>query len=416
MTALRIRRIEAMCAVALAAVAQSLTPLAHVLAAQAVDDGHQVHTASSPGHTMSMPGPVSGTNTQVCRLLDWKPTGTRSEDGARAELPPATDQVRIIHRAREHELAIEIGPVDLPAHSGHHDIPLSPEELTYIPFDAVVAGYRLEIVDAAGRPVPKMVLHHMDTARPAFRELFLPVAQRFLALSTDTPEKEYPGWLIGAPIYAGEPLLINVMLENPSDVTYRGVRARMVLRYSLRRPLLKVMPFHLDVAFPMGPKSFDLPPGHSVWTWEGRPAIGGRVVGIGGHLHRYATRLELRDVTDDRVLWDFEPPDEWSSSQSDEMRQTPAGLVRLGLGLALDPTHRYRITAVYDNPTGRTIPEGGMAKVAGVMVPDEEWPVTDSSYPLYRADLNYILGGQCADRVAGSSTERAPGRSAAHGP
>jgi hypothetical protein len=370
--------------------------------AQETDGGHHHGTQSAAGHHSIASPTADGASREICRLFDWKPSGAKFGPEARRMLPPASSHVRVIDRATARELAIEVGPVDLPAHSGHREVPPDPEALTYLPFDAVVTGYRLELVDAQGRPVPREVLHHMDTRRPALRELFLPVTQRFLALSTDTPEKSYPGWLIGAPIYGDEPLLVTAMFHNASDVTYRGVRARMVLRYTRRRPLLEVMPFHLDVAFPMGRKSFDLPPGRSVWTWEGSPAVGGRVIGIGGHVHRYAQRLEFRDVTDNRVIWDYEPRDDGSG----EMPETPAGLLRLGLGVRLDPAHRYRITAVYDNPTGRTIAEGVMAKVAGVLVPaGGHWPSVDPSLPLYRADLNFSVGGQCSDRLSGHAAQ-----------
>src|SRR2546427_321178 len=66
------------------------------------------------------------------------------------------------------------------------------------------------------------------------------------------------------------------------------------------------------------------------------------------------------------------------------------------LGLHIVPTHRYRLTAVYENPTGRLIPDGGMGAVAGLFVPDRGavWPAVDTSDVLYRTD-------QAATRLSG---------------
>ncbi len=44
---------------------------------------------------------------------------------------------------------------------------------------------------------------------------------------------------------------------------------------------------------------------------------------------------------------------------------------------------------VYDNPTGETIPSGGMAQIGGLFRPDDlaDWPANDRSDPLYQLDL-----------------------------
>jgi hypothetical protein len=52
-----------------------------------------------------------------------------------------------------------------------------------------------------------------------------------------------------------------------------------------------VMPVYLDVVPHGGFHSYDLPPGRSERSWEGRPAVGGRILALGGHLHRYGVSL-----------------------------------------------------------------------------------------------------------------------------
>ena len=61
---------------------------------------------------------------------------------------------------------------------------------------------------------------------------------------------------------------------------------------------------------------------------------------------------------------------------------------------ALDPAHVYRITAFYENPTDRTIPDGAVGTIAGVFKPDRDtdWPAADPRDPFYRRDLRAVAG------------------------
>ncbi len=56
--------------------------------------------------------------------------------------------------------------------------------------------------------------------------------------------------------------------------------------------------------------------------------------------------------------------------------------------LRLERGRRYRLIAVYDNPTGRVLREGGMGKIAGPLELEgaAEWPALDASDPLIRLD------------------------------
>src|SRR5258705_13975750 len=90
------------------------------------------------------------------------------------------------------------------------------------------------------------------------------------------------------------------MLHNPTTVSYNGVRTRLVLSYvpdNRPWPLFRSFPWQLDVGFPVGDKSFDLPPGRSERAYEGSPAIAGDIVAIGGHLHEYGVSIEPSGAT-----------------------------------------------------------------------------------------------------------------------
>jgi len=144
------------------------------------------------------------------------------------------------------------------------------------------------------------------------------------------------------------------------------------------------------VGFPVGDKSFDLPPGRSERSYEGSPAIPGDVVAIGGHLHEHGVSIEFSDATTGEVIWRAEPV---RDAQQD--RAIPIGKLYglTHIGAHIVPEHRYRVRVVYDNPTGKVLPQGGMGVVAGLFVPDGDvpWPTIDPNESLFQEDLRHFL-------------------------
>jgi hypothetical protein len=239
------------------------------------------------------------------------------------------------------------------------------------------------------------MLHHFNLSDPDRRELFLPIGLHLLAMSRETPAITVPPLLFGLPLARGQRLIAGAMLANSSDAVYHGVHVRLVLRYvpgGRPWPLYRTYPWAIDVQYPLGrpptgSKAFDLPPGRTEHSWEGSPAIAGTMLGLGGHMHDYGVSLELKDVTTGKVLWRGTPVTDTAG------RVITFPLARFynwrRLGVRVVPTHRYRLTAVYENRTGRSIRDGGMGAVAGLFVPDRgaEWPAVDIQDTLYQRDL-----------------------------
>lgn len=292
-------------------------------------------------------------------------------------------------------LVIALGPIDLPARTSHHALEQLAVQEGIVPFDLMIRGFRIEAVDGDGNPVPQTVVHHANILDPERRELFLPIMRRVLAASHETKPQRLPAWVFGLPLVGGDRFLALCMLHNPTDVSYEDVMIRFVLEYergtrSGLLPLYTIYPFHLDVMFPLGSKAFDLPPGEYSKSWEGSPAIPGGIMGMGGHLHQYATRLVLEDVTTGDILYDVRPDvhDDHGIEEVPVIRYT-----RRGIGRPIYPDHVYRVTAYYDNPTGAMIPEGGMGSVAGAFVPyaDAAWPLADPTEELFAADYADVI-------------------------
>jgi hypothetical protein len=289
-------------------------------------------------------------------------------------------------------LTIELPPIDLPAGAGHALEP--PTAWGELPVSGSVYGFNTEVVDADGRVLPSSMIHHFNVMDPADRELFLPISRRLLASGGETGVVRLPWLLFGARIHAGERVLVNGMLHNSTDVSYRGVRVRMVVSYvpdGRPWPLMNAYPWQLDVAFPVCDKSFDIPAGRSERSYEGSPAVAGDLLVIGGHLHEYGQLIEVSDATTGKRIWEATPPVTADGKPGPMPIGKLYGLTHFGVHIT--PDHRYRIRVVYDNPTGHTVPAGGMGVVAGLFVPDRGavWPSADTHDTLYQHDLKHFL-------------------------
>lgn len=289
------------------------------------------------------------------------------------------------------ELTLELPAVDLPAGT----VVDQAASVGEFPVNGSVYALHAEVVDEHGRRLSNDLLHHMNVMDPAERELFLPISRRILASGRETGEIRFPWLLFGAPMRAGERILANAMVHNPTMVSYRGVRVRLVLSYVPERrpwPFFTVIPWQLDVAFPVGDKSFDLPPGRSERSYEGSPAVAGKVIVIGGHMHEYGRTIEFWDVTTGKMLWHGEPV---PGPRGEPSAVPLSKLYSLtGIGMRITPTHRYRVRVIYENPTSRTITNGGMGVVGGLFMPDRKavWPATNQSDSLYQQDLRHFMG------------------------
>lgn len=327
------------------------------------------------------------------------PLAERSSDPPRGALvaghgepspAPSSELLTVTDDADRERLVIALGPIDLPAHTSHHALEQMKPQTGTLPFDFTIRGYWVEALDQNGDPVPQTVIHHLNLLDPSSRELFLPIMRRVLAASHETKPQHVPGWLLGVPMRGGSEFIALTMLHNPTDRSFEGVSIRLVIEYERAKvlPVYRMYPFHIDVMFPLGSKAFDLPPGYTVKSFEASPAIRAGIVGMGGHLHKYATRLTLEDVTEGTILYQIEP----ELTPEGEIERVPVLRHRgPGIGHVIYPDHVYRVTAEYFNPTGETIPGGGMGSIAGGVVPIGEWPMADPTDPLYVADYEHVM-------------------------
>lgn len=312
---------------------------------------------------------------------------------ARAQSPTSLAEldgalVEVVDRPDEEVLEVMIGPAEL--HPGAH-LRL-PVQVATIPFDGWLHGFDWSISDRDGNRLPDDLLHHVNLIDADHRELFAPIARRVMAAGRETSKQEAPH-LVGYPVSAGTRLIVSAMFGDPGPAGHAEAYLRLRLFYTkpggtLIRPR-DVYPFYLDVMGPVGLKDFTVPPGRTVKSWEGSPAIDSRILAIGGHVHDYATEIRFEDVTEDRVIWRAEP----EVDEQGRVVGVPTAHLWWKLGVKIFRDHTYRVVVVYENPTDRPTPDGGMGALGGIVMPlgEQEWPELDPDDPQYLADLRNTL-------------------------
>ncbi|MBI3569060.1 MAG: hypothetical protein HY084_12760 [Gemmatimonadetes bacterium] len=302
---------------------------------------------------------------------------------ARAHAQSGASAAVLLHRQGD-DLVLEIGPIDVPRADGQGSI-APPSVKVVLPVNGWLNGFRLEVVDEQGAPLPTdLVTINVLSLRE--RELFAPVALRLAAVAPGSPAVELPR-LIGYRATAGDTLLVSSRFHPQSSRGYAGVRARLRFPYVSAAAFIgaiRIQPFEFEVMSPGGAHEYDLPVGFSEHSWEGPPAFDGRILGLGGYVKRWATRLRFEDRTTGKILWEcaLEP------AADGAVPSIPIARFLATLGLRVHRDHRYRLTVQYDNRAGAVLRGGGVGMIAGVFLPGGgPWPSADRNDPVYLADL-----------------------------
>jgi hypothetical protein len=255
------------------------------------------------------------------------------------------------------EMVIELGPIDVPETSG----PGRPHEVApqrvIVPIGGWMHGYSVEIVDAAGARLPSRLLHHVYVISPSKRELFTPSPLYVAAAAGETEPVVLPRW-IGYEMKKGDTLLVEAGIADRERRAWRGLRVRVRFPRTGSEAFIG--------AFAIYPFSFVVPSlrvgrdttpmlgvGRSESYWEGKPGASGRILGLTAHAPRQATLVRLEDRTTNKTLWEARV----DTSANGEVLPIPikqfVGVT--SLGLAIDASHVYRFTVVYENRTGAPV-------------------------------------------------------------
>jgi hypothetical protein len=344
-------------------------------------------------------------------------TTSTTTTSARHPAPaPADKQVRIAVDSANSRIVVTTGPFHLPASAGEmqgmhgmHDMPgmekmkgmegMEHHELSHFmrfdwPVDGWLRGFRVDMTDASGKPLPDNLLHHLIGVNLDRRQLVYHAVERLFGWGSETDPVELPSG-IAVPLKPGERLGMYAMFENK---TGKDVDAylRLTIPYEPTddgsHPTA-VLPLYVDVNNVIGGvTTFDVQPGKSTKSYEFELPTSVRVIAVGGHMHDYGKSVALEDVESGKVLVKLK-------AKRDKNGKVK-GVSRFVFGyntdaLHLEAGHRYRVVAEYDNPTDSTLRNGGMAHINGALVPDDmsKWPALDPNDPLVQKDIATLPHG-----------------------
>jgi hypothetical protein len=284
-------------------------------------------------------------------------------------------------------LTVTAGPLTLPSNVKYGGALVTVSEAAVQPIDGWVRSFEIELLDARGHRIREPLLHHAGLFSSAERDLFSPAMRRIVAFGRETEAIRLPGEL-GYRVARGDSILLLAALFNSSATPYDSLYLRITMVYADAARDIRhadILPLYLDV-LPPGNREYDVPPGMSKRSWDWSPAVSGNVLALGGHLHRYGRALILEDVTTGDTIW--------VGSAKYDAHGDLIGIDRkiFWRGVPMYTSHVYRLTAVYDNPTGEVV-TGAMGKIGGLFLPNSghRMPSVDRSHPDYIRDLHAML-------------------------
>jgi hypothetical protein len=286
---------------------------------------------------------------------------------------------------------------EMATHSSHHSS--SAHEGTWLqfrwPVDGWVRGFRAILKDQANNRLPRTRIHHLILADLERRQLVHPAIERLFAIGQETEDVVLPK-TIGVPLRRGTRLALKGACTPAAGGGPVSLALELVWTPANQFPHpVSVLPFYVDVHLKnvLDTNTFDLPPGRSMTSYEFRVPVGGWLLAVGGHLHDYGVAVQLEDASSGRIISRLQA----TRSPSGKVLSVERKLYGItGPGLKLKAGTGYRLVAIFDNPTGATIEDGGMAHLVGLFEPEDlrRWPLISTADADLQEDLRRLSGGK----------------------
>ncbi|PYU67468.1 MAG: hypothetical protein DMG49_18660 [Acidobacteria bacterium] len=272
--------------------------------------------------------------------------------------------------AAAHTVTLSVGPMNLPAHTSHMKMPQPPDLVWEVPMDGWLLAYHPKLVDVRGNAVPGTVLHHVAFWNENRADFLCPNKEEhiFGAGSEMTDWTEVPGY--GYRVMKGNKIRIETMMYNPTATSYDKAYLEVVIPFqetsedaSAATPRRNVYPAWMDVTS-CGKSGYDLPTGKSEKTGTVTLKYDGVLLGVGGHLHDYGKQIVLQDVTRQETVATLDA----KADAQGHLQSVPVKLFVQQGGYKFAANDVLRISATYDNPTGKLLRDGAMGIAVGYFV------------------------------------------------
>lgn len=270
-------------------------------------------------------------------------------------------------------VTLRVGPMRLPAHTSHMKMPQPPDQIWQIPVDGWLLAYHPKLVDAAGNAVPGTVLHHTAFWNENRADFLCPNKEEhiFGAGSEMTDWAEVPGY--GYHVQKNDKIRIETMVYNPTSTYYDKVYLEVAIPFQEAAgqpdatPRENVYPAWMDVKS-CGNSSYDVPAGKSEKSGTVAVKYDGVLLGVGGHLHDYGRQVVLQDVSRKETVATLAA----KTNEKGLLESVPVKLFLEQGGYKFSAGDVLKISATYDNPTGKLLREGAMGIAVGYFVPADD--------------------------------------------
>jgi hypothetical protein len=267
-----------------------------------------------------------------------------------------------------HTIIVREGPLTLPANTNHMMMPQPADLIWTIPLDSYLLGYTPRLVDAHGSAVPGIVLHHTAFWNTDRSDFLCPNKEEhiFGAGSEMTNWAEIPGY--GYRVQKGDKIRVETMVHNPTATAYDQVYLEVKIPYSETSSATKgIYPSWMDVQS-CGNSGYDLKPGNNENTGRVTVKYDGILLGVGGHMHDYAKQIILEDTTRKEKVVTLDA----KLDEKGQLISIPVVTFFDRGGYKLAAGDQLKITATYDNVTGKPLPAGAMGIVVGYFLPGDD--------------------------------------------
>jgi len=257
-------------------------------------------------------------------LTGFRPSAVRSQHGAVSEIEFSTGLVELESGVLAHHLAQAM------------------KDFRFAEPVWVIA-YRTEVVDAAGRPPQENFLCHTFfgdqrvTQRPDWD-------MRGIYSDAFTPEVRVPDGF-GIPLGPDDRLHWMPMFNNRSGQPARvemKVRVTLIREKDLHEAL---KPLYASLQSIQVPHLYFVPPGRDEKQVTFEIPFDGKIHFLGTHIHPYGVSIELFNVSRGELVW------KGSRKMDPAGRMKAMEVLSSSEGYSVRSGEKYRVTAVYDNPT-----------------------------------------------------------------
>ncbi|HYL13301.1 MAG TPA: hypothetical protein VEV41_09700 [Terriglobales bacterium] len=266
-------------------------------------------------------------------------------------------------------LTVRLGPLNLPAHATHMQVAQPADQFFPIPFDGWLLAYHPRLVDQAGNSLPGRMLHHVAYWNTNRSDFLCPNHQEhiFGAGSEMNDWQSVPGF--GYRVHPQDRIRVSSMFHNPTDTGYTNAYLEVRIEYRLagKDRLKSVYPAWFDVQ-QCGESDYDLEPGRNITSGTLKLDYSGVLLGVGGHMHDYGRELALENVTRKENIATLDA----SLDAKGRLLSIPIVYFVQQGGYHLNKDDVVKVTATYDNQSGKQVPQGAMGMVVGYFLPDND--------------------------------------------